>query len=89
MKNKITIFETLKREVEGNLEEVEEQYKNCDVVLTADDFVKVEFSENDYTEQENNILNEITNFCENHCGLCQECPEEECVLFRIEKLIAK
>ena len=34
----------------------------------------------------NKILNEITNFCE-ECGSREQCPEKECVLFRIEKII--
>ena len=36
---------------------------------------------------EEKILTEITEHCEN-CPLCQKCPEEECVLWRIEQLIA-
>ena len=32
------------------------------------------------------IMNEITECCET-CPLCQKCPEEECVLWRIEQLI--
>lgn len=36
----------------------------------------------------NKILLEITKFCEN-CGSNCCCPEEECVLFRIEKIIVK
>lgn len=34
----------------------------------------------------NKILLEIANFCEG-CGSNCCCPEEECVLFRIEKII--
>lgn len=34
----------------------------------------------------NKILTEITNHCEN-CPNRECCPEEECVLFRIEKII--
>ena len=32
------------------------------------------------------ILNEITNFCED-CPSKDCCPEDECVLFRIEKVV--
>ena len=34
------------------------------------------------------ILNEITSFC-NECSSRECCPEEECVLFRIEQIITK
>lgn len=34
------------------------------------------------------ILIEISNFCKS-CPSHENCPEEECVLFRIEKLIIK
>ena len=34
----------------------------------------------------NKILYEITNFCE-ECSSNTNCPEEECVLFRIEQII--
>lgn len=40
-----------------------------------------------YSEKELKILTLITNFCENECGSCQDCPEEHCVLFNIEKVI--
>lgn len=34
------------------------------------------------------ILNEITNTCEN-CKSKDKCKEDECVLFRIEQIILK
>ena len=34
------------------------------------------------------ILNEISNFCE-ICLSHDNCPEEDCVLFRIEKIVLK
>jgi hypothetical protein len=34
------------------------------------------------------ILNEITSFCE-ECGSKDSCSEDECVLFRIEKIVNK
>ena len=37
---------------------------------------------------ENKIMSEICNFCEG-CPSHEYCPEEECVLFRIEKLLEK
>lgn len=37
---------------------------------------------------EQKILNEITNFC-NECSSKEQCSEEDCVLYRIEKLITK
>lgn len=33
------------------------------------------------------ILNEVTLYCRDECGSNQECPEDECVLFRIERLV--
>lgn len=36
----------------------------------------------------NKILLEIANFCEGcNCNYC--CPEDECILFRIEKIITE
>lgn len=36
----------------------------------------------------NRILLEIANFCE-YCNSNCCCPEDECILFRIEKIITK
>ena len=44
-------------------------------------------SKKTYTKKEKEILTLITNFCGNECAECQCCPEEECVLFNIEKVI--
>lgn len=84
---KITIIETLKRTIEGNMEDVEEQYNNSDIILDSSDFMGVEFSNNGYTDLENAILNEIHDFCMNDCGECKCCPQEHCILYRIERLI--
>ena len=35
---------------------------------------------------EEKVLTEITNFCET-CASKDSCPEEDCVLFRIEKIV--
>lgn len=35
------------------------------------------------------ILNEVTLFCRDECSSIGECPEEECVLFRIERLVVE
>ena len=40
-----------------------------------------------YSKKDQQILTLITNFCQNECGSCGECPEEECVLFNIEQVI--
>lgn len=40
-----------------------------------------------YTKQEERILTLITNFCENECGERENCPENQCVLFNIEKVV--
>lgn len=33
------------------------------------------------------VLNEITNFCNEECSSKENCPENECVLYRIEKIV--
>lgn len=38
---------------------------------------------------EEEILNEITNFCGNECGNVLNCAEDECVLYRIEKIVTR
>ncbi len=35
------------------------------------------------------IFKEISNFCKNECGSSDNCAEDECVLFRIEKMLQK
>ena len=37
---------------------------------------------------EEKILTEITDFCE-ECSSHESCPEEDCVLYRIEQIIIK
>lgn len=37
---------------------------------------------------EDKILKEIANFCE-ECPAHEICPDEECVLFRIEQIVLK
>ena len=38
--------------------------------------------------KEEKVMNEITNFCEG-CSSSNCCPEEECVLYRIENIISE
>lgn len=38
-------------------------------------------------EKAEQILNEITLYCMNECSSSCECPELDCVLFRIERLV--
>ena len=33
------------------------------------------------------IMNEITLYCRDECCSCDCCPEDECVLFRIERMV--
>lgn len=33
------------------------------------------------------MLNEITLYCRDECCSSQECPEDECVLFRLERMV--
>lgn len=41
---------------------------------------------NQFKEKNKLILNETTNFCQ-QCSSRENCPENECVLYRIEKII--
>lgn len=45
--------------------------------------------ESKYTKKENEIMQLATDFCENHCSECYCCVEDECVLYRIQKIIEK
>ena len=38
---------------------------------------------------EDKILDEITTFCNEECSSKTHCPEDECVLFRIESIVLK
>jgi hypothetical protein len=40
-----------------------------------------------YTKKDREILTLITNFCQNECPSCQDCPEDQCVLWNIEQVI--
>lgn len=91
---KTYITETLQREVEVEaadeneaVEKTEELYKDSEVILDYSDLTNTEFSNCKYSEKEVQIMNQISNFCEKECGECQCCPEDTCVLFRIEKII--
>lgn len=42
-----------------------------------------------YSKKDKQILTLITNFCQNECSSCQDCPEEDCVLFNIEQAITE
>ena len=37
-------------------------------------------------EKQEQIMNEISEFCR-ECESCTNCPEEDCILFRIERII--
>jgi hypothetical protein len=41
-----------------------------------------------YTDDEFNILMEISNYCECDCGNKENRSEEECILFRVERIIS-
>ncbi len=42
---------------------------------------------NKISDKEKQIINEIHIFCKNECGIRESCAEDDCALFRIEKLI--
>ncbi len=33
------------------------------------------------------IMTEITSYCENECGNCRYCKENDCALYRIEQIV--
>ena len=35
------------------------------------------------------IMTQISEFCANECGSCNSCPEDDCILYRIEKKIIR
>lgn len=39
-----------------------------------------------YTPEEEKILTLITDYCREQCPRCMSCAEENCVLWRIEKV---
>lgn len=93
-KYKVCVTETLKREceIEAASEEealqlLEDKYKNSEIVLDYSDLVDTEFSNCGYNKKEIQILNQISEFCKNECGSCNCCCEDECILYRIEKII--
>ena len=91
----VIVTETLQRvcEIEAEnedeaLEILEEKYYDEEIVLDDSDLIDTEFSNCEYSKKERHIMNEIQRFCENQCGEgVSNCAEEECVLFRIEKII--
>lgn len=90
----LVVTETLQREVEIEAEsedeaivKLEQDYNDSVIVLDYSDLVDTEFSNCKYTKKEIQIMGQIANFCEKECPSCQQCPEDECVLFRIEKII--
>lgn len=40
-----------------------------------------------YNKKTSIVLDEITNFCNEECASKTNCPEDECILYRIEKII--
>lgn len=92
----VNITEKLKKQINVCAETEEEAelkaedlYNDSKCILTADDFENVEFSVCNLSYTEKKILEEIATFCENECNECKSCPEEDCILFRIEKIITR
>ena len=46
-------------------------------------------NETKYSDLQNEILDEISKFCEECPARDVECPEDGCVLFRIEQIVIK
>jgi hypothetical protein len=91
----VIVTETLQRtcEIEAETEDealeiLEEKYYNEEIVLDYQDLIDTDFSNCRYSKKEMEMLNEIHWFCQLQCceGL-NNCSEDECVLFRIEKII--
>lgn len=96
MNFKLYVKETLQRKIDIEADDIEEaiqmvktKYDDCEIVLDAADHVETTISDSEFDETEKKILDEITTFCGEHCPSVRDCPEEECVLFRIEKLIER
>lgn len=90
----VFVTEILQQEIEIEsddaikaLEIAEAQYNNGDIVLDYSNCVDVGFSNCGITRNEMQILNEITDFCDQECCSNNQCAESACVLFRIEKVI--
>lgn len=93
-KFKLNVTETLSKECEVEAEteeqaikELKRKYRDCEIVLDDKDLVCTDFETCGYKESEQKILKQITDFCANECGECTCCPEGECVLYRIQKII--
>lgn len=97
----VNIIKThIKQNEKGEIIHEQDEYgyrENCiclDCEKTMEDGDIVEVGEHLYNEeykdmdsQKQLILNEITDFCDAECRTKEKCPEKECVLFRIEKII--
>lgn len=90
----LVVTETLQRDVEIEAEDeaealriLEDEYSEGKICLDYQDLVDTEFSNCTYTKNEIQIMNQITKFCENECCENQCCSEDDCILFRIEKII--
>lgn len=88
------ITETLqtKCEIEASGEEeamqqLQDLYKHGGIVLDDSHHIETDFTNCKYSTKETRILKQINDFCQNHCGECDNCCEGECVLFRITKII--
>ena len=90
---KLFVSELLQQEVEVEAENIEEAlaelerlYHEGEVVLDYSNLIDTEFSNCELSKKEIQIMGEIGKFCE-ECPSCDCCPEGECVLYRIEKII--
>lgn len=90
---KVYVTETLQREVDIEasdefeaLSKLEELYNDGEIVLDYSDLVNTDFTSTTNSKKEINIMGEIGDFC-NQCPSLTECPEGECVLYRIERII--
>lgn len=90
----LVVTETLQREVEIEaeeesiaIEELEKKYNDGEIVLDYSDLIDTEFSNCKYTKKDIQVLDQISTFCENECSECNCCSEDNCVLYRIEKII--
>lgn len=93
----ITVFitEKLQREIEVEaedqfeaLEKAEQEYNDGNIILDYSDLKDTAFTNADISKIDIEIIGEIGNFCSN-CPSLEKCPEDDCVLYRIEKIIER
>lgn len=87
------VTEILQREVEIEAESVEEalitleqKHNDSEIVLDYSDLIVTEYADCSLREKDVAVLEQIARHCE-ECPSYKNCKKEECVFFRIEKIV--